>query len=127
MASTRIMAALNVSPESFYGESIAQGEAPLQAAVRRAEADGAELIDIGAMSTAPYKHAHIEEGEEVARMSAAIAAARAVTALPISADTQRAAVAQAALAAGATHINDVSALHGDPRMGEVCARAGAHL
>lgn len=119
------MATINASPESFHAGSVAATAEDVAAAVRRAEAAGAALIDIGAMSTAPYKDAYIPESAEIARMSMAVAAARAATGLPISADTQRAAVAEAALSAGANMVNDVSALADDPAMGEVIARHGA--
>ncbi len=121
---TRIMAAVNVSPESFFSGSVSTGARAIADQVRRAEAEGALLIDIGAKSTAPYKETQIAEDEEVARMSAAIRAARAATSLPISADTQSAAVARAALDEGADIINDVSALLHDPAMATVCAAAG---
>ncbi len=124
---TRLMAAINVSPESFYKGSVPAGMDALAEMVQRCEADGAAMIDIGAMSTAPYKETQITEAEELRRMVTAIRAARAVTSLPISADTQRAAVANAALESGATVINDVTALLADPAMGPLCATHGAQV
>jgi len=124
-APTRIMAAINASPESFYAGSVAASDDAIAKAVSRAEADGAELIDIGAMSTAPYKDAHVETEVEAERMARAVAAARRATKLPISADTQRAIVARAALDAGADIVNDVSALSADPGMATLIATRGA--
>ncbi|MBI1290284.1 dihydropteroate synthase [bacterium] len=124
---TRIMAAINVSPESFFGGSVARDEQALADAVRRAEEAGAAMIDIGAMSTAPYKEARIDEAEEVERMRWAVQVACGATRLPISADTQRLGVARAALDAGATIINDVSALQIAPAIGALCAERSAGL
>lgn len=128
-APTRIAAAINVSPESFYAGSVAADSESLATAVRAAESEGALLIDVGAMSTAPYRDAHVSEDEEVRRMGLAVAAARSVRTCQevlISADTQRAKVAEAALNAGAAIINDVSAL-ADPAMGDLIASRGAGL
>jgi dihydropteroate synthase len=121
------MAAINVSPESFHGDSIARGEEALREAIVRAEREGAQLIDIGALSTAPNRETVISEEEERARMRSAVRTARASTALPISADTQRYSVAEAALEEGANWINDVSCLRTAPQLPELCARYGAGL
>jgi dihydropteroate synthase len=85
-------------------------------------AEGADLLDIGAMSTAPYLTTEIPEAEEIQRLSWAIGVVRNTVALPISADTTRSRVALAALDAGADVINDVSGLRRDPGMGEVVAK-----
>lgn len=124
---TRVMAVINVSGESFYGGSVASDEGRLTEAVRRAEQEGAAMIDIGAMSTAPYKEARIPEEEERRRMAWGVQVARSVTGLPISADTQRLSVAEAALDAGADVINDVSGLLANPGIGELCSERGAGL
>lgn len=126
-APTRVCAAINVSPESFHAGSIAAGEADLLRAVQRAEQQGAALLDIGAMSTAPYKEARISEEEETHRMEWAIRLIRPRTTLPISADTQRLQVAKAAIAAGANLINDVSALQISPGIATLCADSGTGL
>ncbi len=124
---TRIAAVINVSPESFHAASVAEGEEAVARVAREAEAAGADLLDIGAMSTAPYKETEIGEDEEAERMERAVRAARAASSLPISADTQRAAVAEVALRAGARIVNDVSGLENDPRLLEVVARSDAGL
>lgn len=123
----RVVAAINASPESFFAPSVAQGRAAVCRAVEIAQAAGADAIDLGAMSTAPYKETRISEQEECDRMGEAVAAARGVCGLPISADTSRAAVARVALAEGADAINDVTGLHGDPAMAQVVAAAHAGL
>jgi dihydropteroate synthase len=121
---TGIAIAINVSPESFHKDSVAVDPGRLVSAILEAEAKGARMIDIGAMSTAPYREAWVDPEEECRRMAWAVRAARATTRLPISVDTQRAIVAEAALAEGADIINDISALRADPAMGAIAARAG---
>lgn len=125
-APVRVMAAINVSPESFYSGSVARGRRALAARVRQATVEGADFLDLGAMSTAPYRAGWIEEAEERRRLVAAVRVARQESPLPISVDTQRASVAEAALEAGAQIINDVSGLAADPRMAAV-AKAAAGL
>jgi len=120
----RIAAAINVSPESFYGGSVARGRGGLQRLAARMVEEGADFIDIGAMSTAPYLKGAISEAEERRRMQVAVRAVRAVASVPISADTQRSQVAAAALQAGASIINDVSGLGYDRAMGQVARDAG---
>lgn len=119
----RVMAVINVSPESFYSGSVAGDEEALRAAVRQAGEEGADLIDIGAASTAPYRKTAISPAEETRRLVWALQIALPETTLPISADTRRAEVAATALAAGARIINDVSGLRGDPVMADVAAQA----
>jgi dihydropteroate synthase len=119
----RLMAVLNVSPESFYSGSVRLGASSLRDAARRAADEGADFLDVGAMSTAPYLRTRISADEEVRRMGRAVEVVASATAVPVSADTSRAAVASAALAAGARIVNDVTGLRGDPAMGEVAARA----
>lgn len=120
----RILAAINVSPESFYGASVVRGKQALQRRAERMIADGADLLDVGAMSTAPYRQGRISEDEESRRVIAAIGCLREVARVPISVDTQRSGVAAAALRAGAAVINDVSGLAADPDMAKVACDAG---
>jgi len=120
----RIVGAINVSPESFYGGSVARGRAAVQTLAARMVEEGADVIDLGAMSTAPYRKGVISEADERHRMAAAVRAVTAVVDVPVSADTQRSRVAAAALQAGATIINDVSGLRADPSMAGVARDAG---
>jgi dihydropteroate synthase len=85
---------------------------------------GADLLDIGAMSTAPYRKGHISEEEERRRVTNAVRCLREVARVPISVDTQRSRVAAAAIRAGAAVINDVSGLAADPEMATVARDAG---
>ncbi|MFN8627099.1 MAG: dihydropteroate synthase [Candidatus Binatia bacterium] len=120
----RVVGVLNVSPESFYRGSVARGRRDLQQRAERLVSEGADILDIGAMSTAPYLKTAISERDEIRRMAAAIRAVRRVSAVPISADTQRSRVAAAALDAGASIINDVSGFAADPAMAAVAREAG---
>jgi dihydropteroate synthase len=121
----RVMAVLNVSPESFYQGSVQTRRDSLAETARAMASAGADIIDIGAMSTAPYLKTHISVAEEIERLTQAIEAVAPYVTVPISADTQRAQPAAAALAAGARIINDVSGLKHDPAMAALIARAGA--
>ena len=118
----RIVGAINVSPESFYKGSVAADEETLRQRAERMAAEGADMLDVGAMSTAPYLETAISEAEEIRRLAWAIGVLRSVVALPISVDTKRYRVASAALDAGAAVINDVSGFRHDPAMAQVAAQ-----
>ncbi|MGD0266314.1 MAG: dihydropteroate synthase [Candidatus Methylomirabilota bacterium] len=118
----RLVGAINVSPESFHQGSVATGEDSLRAKAEQMAAEGADMLDIGAMSTAPYLRTEITEAEEAQRLTWAIGIVRKAAAVPISADTKRGRVALAALEAGADVLNDVSGLRHDPGMADVVAR-----
>lgn len=120
----RVVGAINVSPESFYSGSVAHGGRALERRALQMVQDGAAVLDVGAMSTAPYVKGAISEAEERRRMTAAVRLLRATVPLPISVDTQRASVASAGLEAGAAILNDVSGLRDDPQMGAVARAAG---
>ncbi len=119
-----IVGVINVSPESFYPGSVATSARQLRATARQMVADGAVILDIGAMSTAPYNRGWIPEDEERRRLVGAVRALARGVAVPLSVDTQRASVAEAALAAGASIINDVSGLADDPAMAPLARHAG---
>ncbi len=118
----RLMAAINVSPESFFAGSVRLEDGALRAAAERAVEEGADIIDIGAKSTAPYLDTAIPLDEEVRRMTRAVQVVAGAVRVPVSADTTRATVAAAALAAGAQIVNDVSGLRGDPAMADIAAQ-----
>ena len=114
----RVMGILNITPDSFSdgGQFLRPEAALMQARRMAAEAD---ILDIGGESTRPGA-AEVPEAEEAARTAPVIAALRdGGLALPISIDTRKAAVAEAAFAAGATILNDVTALRFDPAMADV--------
>lgn len=120
----KVMGIINASPESFYKGSVRTGATEIAQAAREMQEAGAHIIDIGAMSTAPYLETVIPVEEEMRRMTEAIGAAKSACSLPISADTPRAEVAQAAAKAGADVINDVTGLKYDGKMAKVVAKAG---
>jgi dihydropteroate synthase len=119
-----IMGILNVTPDSFSdGGAYASLEEALQAA-QRMVADGAAIIDIGGESTRPG-HAPLDAETEMKRAIPAIAGLAAISDVPISIDTYKARVAEAALTAGAHIVNDVWGLSRDPDMAKVIADNGA--
>ncbi len=123
---TYVMGILNVTPDSFSGDGLLSAKETVERAVAQArqfEADGADILDIGGESTRPGS-VPIPAEEELARVLPVITAVRAATDLPISIDTYRAAVAEAALQAGADWVNDVWGLRMDERMAGVVAAAG---
>src|SRR5215213_7124938 len=98
----KVMGIINTSPESFYKGSVKTGEQEIAATARQMQEDGAHMIDIGGMSTAPYAQTVIVPiEEEIRRVIEAIKVVKSACDLPISADTPRAAVAKEAIAAGA--------------------------
>ena len=118
----QVMAILNVTPDSFSdgGKHMGDPQAAADAGFAMAAA-GAALIDIGGESTRP-KAPKVWEGDEIAR-TVPVIEKLAAAGVPVSIDTRKASVMEAALAAGAKVINDVSALAHDPRAMEVAARA----
>jgi dihydropteroate synthase len=90
------------------------------------EADGADIIDIGGESTRPGADS-VSETDELVRVIPVIDRLRGRLRVPVSIDTYKAAVAGAAVAAGASIVNDISGLGYDPRLGDVVARTGAGL
>lgn len=120
---TRLLGILNLTPDSFWDGG--RDTRPEDAVVRaRAMVEaGADALDLGAESSRPGA-APVDEIEELARLLPVLE--RVVElGVPVSVDTVKAAVARRALAAGATLINDISALTFDPAMAGVCAETGA--
>lgn len=115
------MAILNATPDSFSdGGTLAQD---LDGRIRAAVAAGADVLDVGGESTRPG-HSPVPADEELRRVLPVLAACRRLApGVPVSIDTRKAAVAQAALAAGAAFVNDVSGLD-DPGMAKVVRDAG---
>src|SRR5713226_1551380 len=118
---TLVMGVLNVTPDSFSdgGKFYAQENAIGHAL--QMERSGADLIDIGAESTKPGSKG-ISADEELKRLLPLLGGLYRLLKIPISIDTQKAEVAEAALDAGAEIINDISGLRSDPRIAEVAAR-----
>ena len=112
----RIMGILNTSPESFYKKSIKSTKQKIAKTVQEMEEHGADLIDVGGMSTAPYLSTLVSEKTESNRIVNAIKIIQNVSNLPISVDTCRARVAKNALDLGVDIINDISGLKYDKNM-----------
>jgi dihydropteroate synthase len=124
----KVMGIINTSPESFYKGSVKTGEQEIAATAKQMQQDGAHIIDIGGMSTAPYvQTVLVPLEEEIRRVTEAIKTVRSICDLPISADTPRAAVAKEAIAAGADAVNDVTGLKYDSEMADVTAKAGVAM
>jgi dihydropteroate synthase len=123
---TLIMGVLNVTPDSFSDGGLYFNK---DAAIERGlalEHGGADIIDIGGESTRPYSE-EVSLEDELARVIPVIDALKDRLKIPISIDTCKAEVAKQALKAGASMINDISALRFDPAMVSVAAEAGVPL
>ena len=119
---TYIMGIVNVSPESFSGDGVSEIEAAVEQA-KRFQAEGADIIDVGGMSTRPdYKE--LTPSEELRRLLPALRAIIPAVDLPVSVDTYRADVASQALATGAHMLNDVMGLRRDPALARMAAGWG---
>ncbi len=119
-----IMGILNVTPDSFSDGGLYDSP---DAALARAGAmieEGADVIDIGGESTRPG-YEPVSEEEEIARVVPVIRAVKAHFDVPVSVDTYKSAVAEAALDAGADLVNDIWGFRRDPAMAAVTARYGA--
>lgn len=121
-----VMGILNVTPDSFSdGGRFANVDASLTQAERMI-VEGADIIDVGGESTRPGS-LRVPPEEEIARTAPVIAAIASRFDTPISIDTTKYEVAQAALDAGAEIINDISGLRWDERLAEMAASTGAGL
>lgn len=120
MSDVTLMGILNVTPDSFSdGGRYLDPEAAV-AQARHMISEGAGLIDIGGESTRPGASA-VPSEEEIRRVAGPITALADGLDTPISIDTRKASVAEAALTAGATLVNDVSGFTHDPKLAELCA------
>ena len=115
----RIMGILNTSPESFYKKSISTSRQRIVNAVHRMEDEGADFIDVGGMSTAPYLSTMVSEKTEVSRIIKAVKIIQQASNLPISVDTCRSVIAREALELGVDIINDVTGLKYDHMMPKI--------
>jgi len=123
-----VMGIVNVTPDSFSdGGRYFSTAAAVDHALRLAD-EGADLIDIGGESTRPpvYGEAEpVDAAEEIRRVVPVLDALAGKTTVPLSIDTRKSEVARAALAAGASIVNDVTALRYDPAVARAAADAGA--
>jgi dihydropteroate synthase len=123
---TLIMGIINVTPDSFSdgGERFDAARA-IEAGVKMAE-QGADLLDVGGESTRPGAQP-LAGDEEQRRIVPVIEGLAARVSIPVSVDTYKASTADAAFAAGATMVNDISGLRYEPALGAVAARHGAPI
>jgi dihydropteroate synthase len=123
---TRIMGILNVTPDSFsdggkflsFDEAVAQGEKLVE--------EGADILDVGGESTRPFAEP-VSVKEEIRRVVPVIETLAERVSVPISIDTTKAEVALAAIHAGASMINDISACRFDPEIAGLAAESGVPL
>jgi dihydropteroate synthase len=121
----RLMGVVNVTPDSFSdGGLFLEPEAAIAHGVQLAR-DGADILDVGGESTRPGA-AEVPVEEEIARTEPVVSDLAGLG-HTISIDTSKLGVAESALAAGATIVNDVTALRGDPEIGALCAERDAGL
>lgn len=119
----RIMGIINFSVESFYTGSVARGMDGAVKMARQMVDDGADFLDIGAMSTNP-KAPPLSEAEEMARLFPILGQVLDEVDVPVSVDTQRPEIAEKVLDMGAHMINDVSAFNFNPEIADVVADHG---
>jgi len=125
---TIVMGIINVTPDSFSGDALGDDVEAAVAQARRMKAEGADMLDIGGQSTRPGSDP-VPVEEEMRRVLPVIERLVAPDGvpLPLSVDTNRASVAEAALQAGAHMINDITGLRDDPAMADVVAKHNAGL
>ena len=121
------MGVINVTPDSFSNDGVGSDVAAAVRLAAQFQEDGADIIDMGGESTRPpgiYGDSKpVSADQELGRVLPTIEAIKRETGLPVSIDTYKAAVAQAAIQAGASMINDVWALQRDPEMLRIAAAA----
>jgi dihydropteroate synthase len=118
------MGVVNVTPDSFFDGGAHDTPGPAAAHAARLIAEGADIVDIGGESTRPGA-VEVSVADEIARVVPTIAQIRAAHAsAEISVDTMKSQVAAAAIEAGATYVNDVSAFSADPALAGLVASSG---
>jgi dihydropteroate synthase len=122
------MGIVNVTPDSFSDGGLFLDEGAAIAHGRKLASEGADLVDVGGESTRPGAAA-VSAEEELARVAPVVEALAGSSGpgLPISIDTSKRAVAAAAIEAGATVVNDVTALRAEPELAALCAEAGVEV
>ena len=120
-----VMGIVNVTPDSFSGDGVLDADQAARRA-RRMIDDGADLIDIGGESTRPG-HEPVSAEEELRRVLPVLRRLRGVSTVPVSIDTWKLEVAEAAAAEGATIVNDVWGLQRSPGLAALAARRGLGL
>ncbi|WP_293378551.1 dihydropteroate synthase [Phenylobacterium sp.] len=122
----RVMGVVNVTPDSFSDGGRFAGFDAALAQARKLIAEGADILDLGGESTRPGA-APVSEADEIGRVVPLVRAIRAESAIPISVDSMKPAVARAVVEAGATMWNDVTALRHAPNSLAVAAELGCEV
>lgn len=124
----RIMGIINLSPESFYKGSVSRNKEEITKKVQNMIDGRVDIIDFGAMSTAPYLENNVSLEKEIERLSVALKAVKDIDkSIVISVDTFRSKAAEFALSKGASVVNDVTGLKGDEKMKKVVKEYDASL
>lgn len=121
-----IMGVVNITPDSFSDGGLLTNAEEAIAHCLTLAMEGAAIIDVGGESTRPG-HAPIDAATEIARVRPVVAGLANALSLPVSIDTWKAEVAEAALSAGAAIVNDVWGAQREPAIAEVAARFGAPM
>ncbi len=126
---TLIMGVLNITPDSLSGDGLIAKDDPINHALRLADIfikAGADILDIGGESTRPGANP-VSAEEEIGRVIPVIEALQKHTSIPLSIDTTKAIVAEAAIKRGAKIVNDVSGLIKDPDMIKIVSKTETHV
>ena len=121
----RIMGIVNVTPDSFWKESRALGHQGAELALKLVE-EGADILDLGAESSRPGSQ-YVAAEEEICRLLPVIEEIRRHSSIPLSIDTRKKVVMEAAWQQGASIVNDISALEDDPKLGIFAAQKGVSV
>jgi len=122
---TYVMGVINVSPDSFSGDGLANAEEAV-AQAKRLASEGADIIDIGGESTRPGSNP-VSPDEELRRVIPVVKKLAQETSVPLSVDTYKLEVARQVLDAGANMINDIWGLKKEPRLAELAAQKGVPI
>jgi dihydropteroate synthase len=123
---TFVMGIVNVTPDSFSGDGLDDNPDAAVTQGTLMARDGADIIDVGGESTRPG-HQPITAAEEIRRTERVVARLAREAGVPVSIDTYKIEVAEAAVAAGATILNDVWSLQRSPSIADLAARSGCAL
>ncbi len=126
MEPAKLMGIVNVTPDSFSDGGLYLDADAAIAHGRKLAAEGADVLDVGGESTRPGAEA-VGAEEELRRVAPVVQALARDQVVPISIDTSKLAVAEAALDAGAGMLNDVTALRAEPELAELCADRDAEV
>ncbi|HEX2681413.1 MAG TPA: dihydropteroate synthase, partial [Candidatus Dormibacteraeota bacterium] len=123
---TYVMGIVNVTPDSFSGDGLGSDVDAAVAQGLRMVNEGADMLDVGGESTRPG-HVAITSEEEIARTESVVRRLAKEASVPVSIDTYKIDVAEAAVAAGATILNDVWGLTRSPAIADLATRSGCAL